>query len=86
MFVFEGLRLHFAMYGECSVLSWLPDVNSKLCSGGLLEGPLQCYRVEKDQHKILLILHKPCCECQMGQEAGFGTELKESPPLAALGV
>lgn len=86
MFVFKGLRMHFAMHGECSVLSWLHDVNSKLCSGGLLEAPLQCWGVEKLQYKILLTLHQSCCECQMGQEAGFGTELMELPPLTALSL
>lgn len=42
--------------------------------------------MEKDQYKLLLILHKPCYEYQMGQEAGFGAELMELPLLAALGV
>lgn len=69
-----------------SVLSWLHDVDSKLCSGGLLEAPLQSWGVEKVQYKILLTLHKPCCEHQVGQEAGFGTELMELPPLTALSV
>lgn len=70
MFVFKGLRLHFAMHGECSVLSFLHGVHSKLCSGGLLEAPLQCQGVEKVQYKALLILHKLCCECQTGQRLG----------------